>query len=120
MAISSIGVGAGLPLDELLDQLRSAENKPLELLKSRAASVQSRLSGYGTIKSSIEALKTASEALGKADTFGALKASVAGEAYTATASTKAIAGNYNIKVTNLASAQSLTSAGQAERDTKLA
>ncbi|MBF6617775.1 MAG: flagellar filament capping protein FliD [Candidimonas sp.] len=120
MAISSIGVGAGLPLDELLDQLRSAENKPLELLKSRAASVQSRLSGYGTIKSSIEALKTAAEALGKADTFGALKTSVAGEAFTATASTKAIAGNYNVKVNTLASGQSLTSDPQADRNVKLA
>lgn len=120
MAISSIGVGSGLPLDELLDQLRTAENQSLALIESRATSVQSRLSGYGTIKSSIEALKTASDALGKADTFGALKTNVAGEAYTATASTKAIAGNYNIEVTTLASAQSLTSAPQAARDAQLA
>lgn len=119
MAISSIGVGSGLPLEELLENLRTAENKSLGLIEARATSVQSRLSGYGTIKSSIEALKTASDALGKADTFGALKTSVAGEAYTATASSKAIAGNYNIEVTTLASAQSLTSAPQAARDAQL-
>ncbi|NYT86229.1 flagellar filament capping protein FliD [Pollutimonas harenae] len=120
MAISSIGVGSGLPLDELLEQLRTAENHSLALIESRATSVQSRLSGYGTIKSSIEALKAASDALGKTDTFGALKTSVGGESYTAAASTKAIAGNYNIEVTTLASAQSLTSAPQAARDTQLA
>ena len=91
MAISSIGVGSGLPLDELLGKLRASENQALTLIESRATSVQSRLTGYGTIKSSIEALKTASDALGKAETFGALKTSVNSEAFTATASSNAIA-----------------------------
>src|SRR5690606_30700290 len=101
MAISSIGVGSGLPLDDLLAKLRASENQSLTLIESRANTVQSRLSAYGTIKSSIEALKTAGDALGKAETFGALKASVGGDAFTATATSKAIAGQYSIKVEQL-------------------
>lgn len=121
MAISSIGVGSGLPLDELLGKLRASENQALTLIESRATSVQSRLTGYGTIKSSIEALKTASDALGKAETFGALKTSVNSEAFTATASSKAIAGQYSIEVTQLATSQTLTSSsGMADRKEKLA
>ncbi len=113
MAISSIGVGSGLPLDELLKNLRTSENQSLALIESRAKTVQSRLSGYGTIKSSIEALKTAATALGKAETFGAVKTSGGGDFFTATGSSKAIAGQYNIAVTQLATRQTLTSAGHA-------
>ncbi|MGB3287881.1 MAG: flagellar filament capping protein FliD [Burkholderiaceae bacterium] len=121
MAISSIGVGSGLPLDELLGKLRASENQSLTLIESRAKSVQSRLTAYGTIKSSIEALKTASDALGKAETFGALKTSVNSEAFSATASNKAIAGQYGIEVTQLATSQTLTSStGMADRKTALA
>ncbi len=119
MAISSIGVGSGLPLDDLLAKLRASENQSLTLIESRANTVQSRLSAYGTIKSSIEALKTAGDALGKAETFGALKASVGGDAFTATATSKAIAGQYSIKVEQLATAQTLTTVGQADRKTAL-
>lgn len=102
MAISSIGVGSGLPLDELLDQLRTSENQALALIKNRHTTVQSRLSAYGTIKSSIEALKTAAGALGKTETFGALKASVNGDAFTAAVRNNAIAGQYSVEVTQLA------------------
>lgn len=120
MAISSIGVGSGLPLEDLLKNLRNSENQSLALIQSRATTVQNRLSGYGTIKSSIEALKTASEALGKAETFGALKTSVNNEAFTATATAKAIAGQYSVEVLNLASPQTLMGASQADRSTVLA
>jgi flagellar hook-associated protein 2 len=115
MAISSIGVGSGLPLDQLLIDLRNSENQTLALIQSRQVSVESRLSAYGTIKNSLAALKTASDALGKADTFGALKASVSGESFTATASNKAIAGQYRVSVQQLATSQSLISKGQADR-----
>lgn len=120
MAISSIGVGSGLPLGELLDQLRTAENQSLALIQSRQKTVESRLSAYGTLKGTIEALKKASDALGKAEAFGALKASVSGDAFTATASAKGIAGEYNISVNQLAATQTMVAAGQADRTTAIA
>lgn len=119
MAISNIGVGSGLPLDQLLDDFRKSENLALNQISTRAKSVQNRFDGYSTIKGSIEALKKASEALGKADAFGALKTSVNGEAFTASASTKAVAGQYTIEVQQLATSQTLTSKVQASRDTAL-
>lgn len=120
MAISSIGVGSGLPVDQLLEDLRKVENAPLALLESKATTYQSRLTAYGTIKSSIEALKTASDALGKSETFGALKTSVNTDAFTATASNKAIAGQYSVNITQLATSQTLTSGGYADRKEQLA
>jgi len=120
MAMSNIGVGAGLPLQTILDDLRKVENQSLALIDSRASKVQGRMSAYGTMKSAIEAFKTASDALGKADTFGALKTSGGGDYFSATATSKAIAGQYSIEVSQLATAQTLTSAGQAERNVALA
>ena len=121
-SISSIGVGSGLPLDALLDDLRKAENLPLAALQTRADKESARFTGYGTLKSGLDAVSAAAAALGKAETFNAVKASVAGDTFTATAKpgSGAIAGNYAISVNNLAKAQVLSSDGVAERNKSLA
>lgn len=115
MAISSIGVGSGLPLDQLLTDLRNSENQSLVLVQSKQVDAANRLSAYGKVQSSIEALKTAAEKLGKDDTYGALKATVSSDAFTASAGTTAIAGQYNINVETLASTQTLVAKGVADR-----
>ena len=116
-SISSIGVGSGLPLDTLLQQLRTAENAPLAALQSRANKEQQRFTAYGTLKSALDTVNTAAAALGKSETFHAVKASVTGDTFTATtkSGSGAIAGNYAVKVDRLATAQVLTSAGTASR-----
>lgn len=115
MAISSIGVGSNLPLDKLLDDLRNSENNALVAIQSKQITAQNRLSAYGKISSSIEALKAAGTAIADKNTFGALKSSVAGDGLTASASSKAIAGQYSIKVETLATSQTLVTEKQASR-----
>ncbi|RTZ47571.1 flagellar hook-associated protein 2 [Candidimonas sp. SYP-B2681] len=120
MAISSIGVGSNLPLGDLLESLRKSENQALNLIKFQQTSAENRFSAYGTLKSTIEALKKTSDALGKAETFGALKTSANGDAFTAVATSSAVAAEYSIKITDLASSQTLVAAGQADRATTIA
>jgi flagellar hook-associated protein 2 len=121
MAITSIGVGSGLPLDQLLTNLRNSENQALSVIQTRVKKEQDRLSAYGSLKSGLEDLKTMAETLQKPETYAALKTSVTGDAFTATTSTGSIAGSYRIGVSQLASAQSLkSSTGQADRTTALA
>ncbi len=115
MAISSIGVGSGLPIEQLLKDLRESENQPLVLIQSQQVSAQNRISAYSTLKSALEALNTAGKALGKDDAFGALKATTAGDHFTASVTNKAVAGQYNIKVSQLATSQTLVATGQADR-----
>lgn len=115
MAISSIGVGSGLPLEELLSDLRRSENHALTAIQSRQIQAESRLSAYGTLKSSIEALQSAAKALTNDTTYGALKTSVTGEAITASANSNAIPGEYSIQVENLATSQTLVTNGVANR-----
>src|SRR5690606_11510035 len=120
-SISSIGVGSGLPLDTLLEQLRTAENAPLAALQGRATKEQQRFSAYGTLKSGLEAVSTAAANLGKSQTFHAVKTSVTGETFTASAKagSNAIPGNYAITVEQLATAQSLASNAGEERTESL-
>ncbi|MFT0546676.1 flagellar filament capping protein FliD [Allopusillimonas ginsengisoli] len=119
MAISSIGVGSGLPLDELLTNLRAAESAPLALLQNRAQAVENRISGYGAIKSALESFQTAAKALGKPAAFGTHATQVNGEGFTATASAAATAGTYSITVNQLATHQTLTSEGVDSRNRTL-
>ena len=115
MAISSIGVGSGLPIDQILTDLRKSENIALELVQQRQIQETSRFSAYGSIKSSLEAFKNAAEKLGKIETIGAMRASSSSETISVSTTEKAIAGQYKLTVNSLASSQTLTAQGQADR-----
>ncbi|MGO4762604.1 flagellar filament capping protein FliD [Cupriavidus sp. 2KB_3] len=110
MAISSIGVGSNLELQTLLDKLQAAEELPLTQINNQAKSYQAKLSGYGTIKSVLDAYSAAAKTLGTAATYSAVKASVTSDSVlSATTDATAVAGSYQIDVTSLAAAQSLVS-----------
>lgn len=119
MAVSSIGVGSGLPLQELLKDLRTSESKVLDTISNRQKTEQNRLSAYGTIKSAVETLQTSAANLAKPETFGAMKATVNGDGLSASVDNTAIAGNYSVKVNTLATAQSLVTSGAASRTTAI-
>ena len=120
-SIQSLGVGSGLDLNTLLTQLRTAENAPLAALQTRADKESARFTGYGTLKNALDTVSSAAANLGKSETFNAVKTSVTGETFTATAKagSGAIAGNYAISVQNLAQAQVLSSGGVADRKAQL-
>lgn len=115
MAVSSIGVGSGLPLEDLLKNLRNSENNALVLIQSKQINAEQRLSAYGTLKNALEELNKAGQALGKAETMGALKTSVTGDSFTASSTSGAIPGKYYVVVNQLATSQSLVAGGQSDR-----
>ncbi len=115
MAISSIGVGSGIPIDELLADLRKSENHTLDLIQARQDKAEDRLSAYGKLKGAVSSLESAAQKLNDSDTYGAVKTSVSGDAFSAKASNDAIAGQYAITVDQLATQQSLVAGGVADR-----
>lgn len=115
MAISSIGVGSGLPIDELLSDLRKSENQALSLIQARQDKAEDRLSAYGKLKSAVASLDAAAKTLDDADSYGAVKASTNSEAFTAKAAPGAIPGQYAIQVDQLATHQSLAAQGVADK-----
>ncbi|MCA3182934.1 MULTISPECIES: flagellar filament capping protein FliD [unclassified Cupriavidus] len=115
-SISSIGIGSNLDLQSLLDKLQTNENTALDQINTQATSYQSQLSGYGTVKSVLDAYSAAAKTLATASTFGAVKAAVGNSSVlSATTGTNAVAGSYNINVTSLAQAQSLVSKQVADQ-----
>ncbi len=118
-SISSLGIGSGLKLADILDSLTKAEKEQLTPISKQQSSYTAKLSAYGTLKSSLEAFQTANTALNKADLFTATSTSSSTTAFSATTTGSAIAGKYTISVSQLAQAQTLTTKN-AQPDTKTA
>lgn len=116
MAISSIGVGSGLPIEDLLADLRKAESQPLNLIKQRQQLTEARLSAYGIIKGGVSDLQKSAKALQDSDNYGALKATSGNaDVIGVKVDNTAVAGNYNIQVSQLATQHSLVAKGQESR-----
>lgn len=114
MAITSLGVGSGLPLDSLLTGLMQAEQQPLVALQRQEASYQSRISALGTLQGALSSLQTAAGAMVPATGITAVakyttfNASVVDTTIaSASATTGAVAGSYSLEVSALAKSQRL-------------
>ncbi|UYA61034.1 flagellar filament capping protein FliD [Pectobacterium colocasium] len=128
-SISSLGVGSGLDLTTLLTNLRTAENQRLTPITTQQSSYKAQLTGVSALKSALDKLNTANNALAKSESFGIVtgsidaitntKVSSTNKAFTATTASKAVAGSYSIEVKQLAQAHSITSSVQASATTAL-
>ncbi len=113
-ALSSVGVGSGLDVNSIVSKLMQVESLPLTQLNSQVTSYQATLSAYGTVNSALGTFQTAVQTLNSSSMFSALSVTPGNSSIlTGTATGTAIAGSYNVNVTQLAQAQSLTTAGQA-------
>ncbi len=118
--ISSIGIGSGLDINSIITQLVAVEQVPLNKLRSEASSLQTKLTTYGKVQSYLSALREASSALTRGDTWGATTGTSSDPttvAVTTSSSTKA--GNYTLEVQRLAAAQSNATATFASADTRV-
>lgn len=97
--------GSILDIDSLVSGLMSVESRPLSLLATKEASYQAKLSAFGQIKSVLSSLQSATTTLNSADKFGATKASVSGDGFTASSDAAAATGSYSVDVTQMAKIQ---------------
>lgn len=112
--ISSLGSGSGLDLSGLLTSLMQAEQIPLTQLQVKEATVQAKISAFGSLKSTLSALQINAAALvpgtgvSLTDKYLSTNASVADTTIaSATATSSAVAGSYSLEVTSLAKNQRL-------------
>lgn len=118
-SISSLGIGSGIDLNGLLDQLEAAERKQLDPIIVKQASYEAKISAYGKLDSALSTFQDAVAKLKDPALFSSLSSTVDGEGITASDSSSAQAGRYEVSVTQLAQAQSLASAGFSDRDAAL-
>lgn len=115
---SSLGVGSGLDLNGLLTKLMQAEQQPLTLMSRQNDSYKTKISAYGTVSSKLSSLQTAANSMKSTLNLDAFKASSSAvDVATATATTGASNGSYNIHVASLAAAHTLNSTAFAATST---
>lgn len=103
---SSLGIGTGVDLQSMLTKLMAAERAPIDVLTSRITTANSKISLYGTLKSKLDALKTAADTLQFPSRLSAITATSGDTTVLgATADFTASAGSYAVSVTQMATAQ---------------
>ncbi|KFI21966.1 flagellar filament capping protein FliD [Nitrosococcus oceani] len=119
--ITSTGIGSGLDVESLVNQLVAAEGRPQQLrLNRQEAKLQATLSAMGTLKSELASFKDAVSKLDSPSAFQAIKASVGNrDLLTASAAAKAATGTYSVEVQQLAQAQKLASKAFADSSAAL-
>ncbi|WGI24901.1 flagellar filament capping protein FliD [Halomonas alkaliantarctica] len=106
-SISSLGIGSGLDLNGLLDQLKDAESAKLEPIAQQIQSENAQISAYGQLQSALSQFQSSAEALNKTSSFESLTTNVEGRAVGAVSSNEAQPGQYEVQVDRLATASSL-------------
>ena len=116
--ISAPGVGSGLDVNSIVNQLMTLERRPLNRLESSKQDLQVQLSAFGTLKSSFDSFQSALKDLKTLNAFEVYKADSADEtAFTATANSSAATGFTDIQVISLAEAHKMGSLAIADTDT---
>lgn len=119
MSISSLGIGSGLDLNGLLDQLRDAEREKLQPIQQRLESEQTRISAYGQLEGALSEFQSASDALSDTALYESLSTNTSGEAVSAAADETAMPGSYSVSVNSLATRGTLASQGVADPEAQI-
>ncbi|MGM8227538.1 flagellar filament capping protein FliD [Cellvibrio sp. ARAG 10.3] len=110
--INSLGGGSGIDSASLIKQLVEINKAPeLNRLTSRQTLLETQISDFGLLRSSFATLQTAANALASPDTFNAKAVSIPDTSLLGITKldAKAVAGDYRLKVEQIAQAQSLSS-----------
>ena len=116
--ISAPGVGSGLDVNSIVNQLMEIERQPLNRLESSKKDLQVQLSAFGQLNSALSTFQSALGDLKTVDAFEVYKAASSDEgALTATADSSAAPGSIDIQVVRLAEVHKMGSLAIADTDT---
>jgi len=117
-SIISSGIGSGLDIAGIVQQLVVAEGAPMETrLGQKEARAQAKLSAFGSLKSSLADVRDQLATMRSQEQFLKRKAVSSNEdIFSATTTASALPSNYQIEVVQLAEAQRLTSGAFAGSD----
>lgn len=114
---TGVGLFSGIDSASLIDQLISAQSRPIILAQNRVFELRQQQAAYLDINSRLSAFKTAAESFRVGNIFSTRSSASNNESVlTATASSAAIAGSYNFVVDRLVTTQQLLTRGFADLD----
>jgi flagellar hook-associated protein 2 len=109
---SGIGLVSGINTSQIIDQLMSIEQRPVNLLQTRIDTTNQQKLAYTDLSATLTSLRISAQTLAKPATFNARSASSSDQnVITATAATSAAKGSYQFQVARLVTAQQGISAG---------
>lgn len=108
--ISSPGIGSGLDVKSIVSQLVALEKRPLDTLKVQAATVETKISAFGQVKSLVSTLSDAASKLSSVTGWNNVTATSSNEAaVTASAIGGTMPTSFSVEVGGLAKAQAQAS-----------
>jgi flagellar hook-associated protein 2 len=109
--LSSAGIGSGLDVAGIVQQLVAVERTPeANRITKEQTATTTKISGLATLKGAMSAFQSVLSPLKTVEAFSVRSATTSDDKiFTATATTKAAAGTYDIEVVKLAQAQQLAS-----------
>lgn len=109
-ALSSPGIGSGLDVTSIVNQLVALERRPIEQLQAQTQTIQTKLSSFGLLQSYTANVRDIADRMSKPEFWTATASTSSDPASIgATSTTTATAGSYAIEVSKLAQMQSLAS-----------
>lgn len=117
--MSILGIGSGIDLNEVLDQLESVEKNRLTPIKAQQKTINNKISGFGKLKSALSTFNSATAKLQKKELFQARTVSGNDNYFTTNVSSNAQLGNYAVSVQQLASAHSVATNTINDKQTAL-
>ncbi|MBF0230548.1 MAG: flagellar filament capping protein FliD [Desulfamplus sp.] len=119
-SITSLGVGSGLELQSMLEQLREVDNKPIETKKTKQTELNDKIEEFNSIKSSLLSIRTKSLDLSLGSNFIEKKATVSGTSINATSVSGAREISHNVNVKSLATSSAWSSDGVSSKTASIA
>ncbi|MEI8622214.1 flagellar filament capping protein FliD [Pseudoalteromonas sp. B129b] len=110
MSITFNGLGSGLAVSDIVDALVNAEQAPAEArLNTTESKLTTDISAVGALKSALQQVQTAMEALGDADNYQKRSTSGSDTFVQLSADEDAQPGGYSVEVNNLATEHKILS-----------
>jgi flagellar hook-associated protein 2 len=107
--IQSLGVGSGLDVNSIIQQLLSIERQPLTRLQRAASGVETEISLYGNIRSKADSIGSAARTLADANTWRQTAVNLNGaDEFSLTAASTASPVRLDVEITELAQRQSVS------------
>lgn len=118
--LSSPGIGSGLDIKTIVEQLVALERRPIAQLQAKTATIQTQLSSFGLLQSYTTNVRDIAARLAKPDFWtGNAATSSDSASVSISAGSNATAASYSVEVSQLARAQSLASRAYADTSTGL-
>lgn len=119
-SISTLGLGSGLELQSMLEQLKEVDQQPIETKKNTVTELGEKIEAFDNIKSTLLSMRTNALTLSLGSNFLETQSSTSGSAIEVTSNSGAKDMSHSVNVTALASFSSWTSEGVAAKTSVIA